>query len=188
MNPKFFRGQKSFRTWLDKNHDRLTEQWVGFYRKSSEKGGMSYDEAVDAALCFGWIDGIIRKIDDVSYMHRFTPRKATSSWSAVNLKKMERLLEAKLVAPAGLAAYQGRDRRKDAQYSYERDHAEFTPTQLRRFMDEQKAWAHWDQQPAGYRKTATYWVISAKRPETRERRFTILIETSAELRRLPQFL
>ena len=186
MKPRFFRTRAAFRAWLEKHHARRTEQYVGFHKKGSGKGGLTYDEAVDEALCFGWIDGIIRRIDEHSYMHRFTPRKPTSNWSAVNLRKMKRLLAEGRVAPAGMASFEGRDRRKDAQYSYEREAAAFTPAQEKRFRAARTAWRHWESEPPGYRRTATHYVTSAKREATRERRLDLLIECCAEGRRLPQ--
>jgi uncharacterized protein YdeI (YjbR/CyaY-like superfamily) len=188
VKPRFFRTRAAFRKWLAANHDRITEQWVGFHKKGSGLGGLSYDEAVDEALCFGWIDGIIRRIDEESYMHRFTPRKPTSNWSAVNLGKMKRLVAEGLVAPAGEASFKGRDRRKDAQYSYERTAASFDAAQEAQFKSAKSAWRFWIAQPPGYRRTATHWVTAAKRPETRDRRLAALIEVSTKGQRLPQLI
>lgn len=145
---------------------------------------MTWSESVDQALCFGWIDGIRRRIDDERYMIRFTPRRPTSSWSAVNIAKMKTLLAADLVAPAGLAAWQQRRAERSGVYSYEQGPAgTFAPALLKTLKSNRKAWAWWQTQPPGYRRTATAWVVSAKREETRARRMaTLVADAEAGLR------
>ena len=184
---RFFPNRAAFRKWLHANHAGLDEQWVGFYKKASGKRALTYDEAVDESLCFGWIDGTIRRIDEETYMHRFTPRKRTSNWSAVNLKKFAALSRSGLVAAPGREAFDRRDKSRDASYSYERKMARFEKSQLAQFKEDRSAWRHWEDQPPGYRRTVTYWVVSAKRPETRQRRLVKLIEASASGTRLSQF-
>lgn len=185
MSAKFFPSVKAFRTWLARNHDRETELWVGFYRKSTGKKGLQYVEAVEEALCHGWIDGVMHPIDETCFRQRFTPRKRTSSWSAVNLKRVEALIAENRMMPAGLAAWQQRDRRKDAQYLYERGAAAFTAAQERAFKRNEAAWAFWLLQPPGYRRLATHYVSAAKREATRERRLQRLIDCCARSERLP---
>lgn len=119
MQIKFFQSAAEFRSWLDAHHARLTEQWVGFYKKDSGKGGLTYAEAVDEALCFGWIDGLKKRVDDLSYTHRFSPRKASSNWSLINLGHVERLIRASRMRPAGLKAYEARVPERCGVYSFE---------------------------------------------------------------------
>jgi uncharacterized protein YdeI (YjbR/CyaY-like superfamily) len=147
---------------------------------------MSWSEAVDQALCFGWIDGRANRIDDDSYMQRFTPRRPGSNWSKINVEKVARLKEEGLMRPAGLAAFERRKENKTGVYSFEqRDEAKLTPEFEGRFRANAAAWQDWEVRPPGYRKTATWWVMSAKREETRERRLGQLIECSAEGRTVP---
>jgi uncharacterized protein YdeI (YjbR/CyaY-like superfamily) len=156
------------------------------YKQHTGKRAMSWSEAVDQALCFGWIDGRANRIDDDSYMQRFTPRRPGSNWSKINVEKVARLKEEGLMRPAGLAAFERRMENKTGVYSFEqRDEAKLTPEFERRFEAHPRAWEYWQARPPGYRKTATFWVMSAKREETRERRLGQLIECSAEGRTVP---
>ncbi len=175
---KFFRNPADFRRWLERHHASETELWVGFYKKDSGKAGMTYAEAVEEALCFGWIDGLVRGRDTESYMQRFTPRKATSIWSAINLRKVEELKRAGRMAPPGLAAHAGRDPKRTGQYSFENRDVVLSPAFTKRFQAKKRAWAFFEAQPSGYRRIAMFWVMSAKREETRERRFARLVEDS----------
>jgi uncharacterized protein YdeI (YjbR/CyaY-like superfamily) len=168
-----------FRAWLEKHHDTATELWVGYYKKGVPKSSMTYAQAVDEALCFGWIDGIGRRIDDEVHANRWTPRRRTSSWSAVNIAKVAELTAAGRMHPAGLRAFEERDRRKDATYSYERPVHELPPDMLARFQADDAAWAAWQSRPPSFQRQATYWVLSGKRPATRERRFVNLLEELA---------
>jgi uncharacterized protein YdeI (YjbR/CyaY-like superfamily) len=187
--PRFFASPAEFRAWLEANHGQRTELVVGFYKRGSGKPSMTWSESVDEALCFGWIDGVRRSLDAERYTIRFTPRKPVSIWSNVNIAKVEMLLREGRMRPAGLAAWERRDPERSGIYSFERKTpAEFDPESLRRFKRARGAWAFFQQQPPGYRRLATHYVTSAKRPETRERRLSVLIEHSAKGERLPQTL
>jgi uncharacterized protein YdeI (YjbR/CyaY-like superfamily) len=186
MEPTFFATPEEFRAWLTEHHETETELLVGFHKKGSGRPTITWPQSVDQALCFGWIDGVRRSIDDASYSIRFTPRKARSTWSAVNVKRVAELTEQGLMRPAGIAAFERRSDDKTAIYAYEqRKAAALHPEQERRLKANAAAWAWFQAQPAGYRRTATYWVISAKRPETRDRRLEKLIEDSAAGRPIP---
>jgi uncharacterized protein YdeI (YjbR/CyaY-like superfamily) len=185
--PRFFATAAAFRAWLAKHHETATELWVGFHKVATGRPSLTWPESVDEALCFGWIDGMRKRLDDASYVIRFTPRKAGSVWSAVNLAKMEKLLAQRRVAPAGLAAYERRTEARSRIYSYERRHnAALSPELARRFRAEKAAWGFFAAQPPGYRSVATFWVMSAKREPTRLRRLEKLIACSAAGRRLPE--
>jgi uncharacterized protein YdeI (YjbR/CyaY-like superfamily) len=185
VTARFFPSARAFRSWLARHHDSETELWVGFHKKHTGKKGLQYLEAVEEALCYGWIDGLMHPIDAESFRQRFTPRKRTSSWSAVNLKRVEALVAAGRMMPPGMAAWQQRDTRKDAQYLFERGAAAFSPEQERAFRRQKAAWTFWEKQPPGYRRLATHWVTSAKREETRARRLTQLMARCAAGQRLP---
>lgn len=175
-----FSTAAEFRAWLEEHHADTDELWVGYYRKGVPKVSMAYREAVEEALCFGWIDGITRRIDDEVTANRFTPRRKTSSWSAVNIARVAELTAAGRMHPAGLRAFEQRDQRKDAIYSYEREkHRELPAEATARLRADNGAWEFWQAQTPGYRRVATHWVLSAKREETRERRLTTLIEDCA---------
>jgi uncharacterized protein YdeI (YjbR/CyaY-like superfamily) len=183
-----FPSAAAFRVWLEANHDTASELWVGYYKKGVPKTGMTYLEAVDEALCFGWIDGLGRRIDDEVTANRFTPRRKTSNWSAINIAKVAALTAAGRMHPAGLRAFEERDRRRDATYSYESVPRELPESWLARLRADAEAWAYWQAETPSYRRTVTYWIMSAKRPETRERRFATLIGDSAAGRRVKPFL
>jgi uncharacterized protein YdeI (YjbR/CyaY-like superfamily) len=184
MKPIFFATSTEWRAWLEKNHADKSEVFVGFYRKASGRPTMTWSEAVDQALCFGWIDGVRKGIDDISYTNRFTPRRPDSNWSAVNIKKVEELTKQGLMRPAGLAAFERRFTERTKNYSYERANAKLDDSYEKRFRANKGAWAFWESQPAGYRRTATWWVVSAKKVETRQRRLAALIEDSVKGRRI----
>lgn len=184
--PKFFATPEDFRAWLDAHHERETECLVGFYKKDSKKPSITWPESVDEALSFGWIDGKRQSIDAVSYTIRFTPRKATSNWSAVNVKRMAVLIADGRVRPAGLAAFEKRAAEKTGIYSYEnRKSAKLEPEAERAFRRNAKAWAYFQAEAPSYRQLATWWVITAKREETRKSRLATLIADSARGRRIP---
>ena len=186
MNPTFFATPKEFRAWLQRHHASATELWVGLYRKGSGRPSITWLQAVDEALCFGWIDGVRQRIDDESYMNRFTPRKPNSNWSAVNVRRVEELTKRRRMRAAGLRAFRQRREDKTATYSYEQRHTvKLDAAFERRFRARKEAWSWFQAQPDGYRATAGYWVMSAKKPETRERRLTTLIEDSENGRRVP---
>ena len=184
MTPKFFRTQAAFRKWLEQHHDKESELFVGFYNVASGRGGLTYRQALDEALCFGWIDGVRRNLDADSYTNRFTPRKAKSYWSEVNTKRFRELAELGLVAEPGQKAFDARDAAKTKQYSFEREAAVFDAALEKRFRANEKAWTFFEAQPPSYRKVITWWVVSAKKEETRAARLAKLIEASAAGKRL----
>jgi uncharacterized protein YdeI (YjbR/CyaY-like superfamily) len=185
MKPQFFETAAGFRKWLRKNHKTAVELWVGYYKKGTGRKSITHPEAVDEALCFGWIDGVRKSVDEESYTNRFTPRKKGGNWSRINIARVEELIREGRMQKAGLAAFEARDRDRPASYSFEqRDHPEFTPDQARRFRANKAAWKFFQAQPPGYRRLATFWVVSAKREETQLRRLATLIKDSAAARRL----
>jgi uncharacterized protein YdeI (YjbR/CyaY-like superfamily) len=186
--PRFFDTAQAFRRWLERHHGEATEVWVGYYKKQSGKKGMVYAEALEQALCFGWIDGRVRSIDALSYMQRFTPRRNRSYWSAVNVRKANALIESGLMAPAGLAAFRARPAAPPGRYSNENPGAAFDPTMLRTFKSSKEAWAWFERQPPSFRRVAAHWVTSAKKPETRASRLAQLIASSARGERPKPFI
>ena len=186
MEPIFFATPDEFRAWLQEHHATESEVLVGFHKKGSGRPSITWPQSVDQALCFGWIDGVRRRIDDASYSIRFTPRKARSTWSAINLRRVAELAADGLMHPAGIAAFERRSDDKTAIYSYEqREAAQLDAEQERRFRANARAWDWFQAQAPSYRRTATYWVASAKRQETRERRLERLISDSAAGRPIP---
>jgi uncharacterized protein YdeI (YjbR/CyaY-like superfamily) len=178
-DPIFFSSPGAWRAWLEEHHERETEVLVGFYKKATGRAGMSWSQSVDEALCFGWIDGVRRRIDEHSHSMRFTPRKPRSTWSAVNIEKAERLIADGRMRPAGLSAFRARSEERSRIYSFEQGDVELPADALRRLRANAGAWSYWQSRPAGYRRVAAWWVISAKRPETRARRLETLIEDCA---------
>jgi uncharacterized protein YdeI (YjbR/CyaY-like superfamily) len=191
MEVRFFATPAEFRTWLDQNHATVDEQWVGFYKKASGRPSMTWPESVDEALCFGWIDGIRKSIDEHSYRIRFTPRRPASIWSTVNVGRAQHLIAAGRMRPAGLEAFERRKENLERRYSFEQADVALGAEYEARFRDNAQAWAFFESQPPSYRKTAAWWVISAKREHTRMKRLATLIGDSAagqriaELRRPP---
>jgi uncharacterized protein YdeI (YjbR/CyaY-like superfamily) len=182
---RFFATPDKWRQWLEKNHARATELWVGMHRKASGTPSITWPQAVDEALCFGWIDGIRKSIDETRYKNRFTPRKKGSNWSAVNIARVGALTKEGRMHPAGLAAFETRDPKKSGVYSFEqRETATLGDELERRFRANAKAWAFFEAQPPYYRRVATFWVVSAKQMATRERRLDALINDSAAGRRV----
>jgi uncharacterized protein YdeI (YjbR/CyaY-like superfamily) len=186
--PRFFRTAADFRAWLEKNAETEIELWMGYWQKTSGKGGLTYKDALDEALCFGWIDGVLKSIDGESYMQRWTPRTKTSHWSLVNVRRMAELEAAGRMHPLGRAAFDRKDPRRVGKASYESAPKQFTAAHRQRLAKNRKAHAHWEQQPAGYQRTVKHWIYSAKQDETRERRFAQFIEHAEKDRRLPQFI
>jgi uncharacterized protein YdeI (YjbR/CyaY-like superfamily) len=178
MRPVFFAKPADFRKWLERHHAIEKELLVGFYKKGTGKASITWPESVDQALCFGWIDGIRKSFDADSYTIRFTPRKAGSTWSVININKVAALTEAGLMMPAGLAAFEKRTASKSAIYSFEQAAVVFTPAQEKQFKRHKKAWNYFKQEAPSYRKAATWWVISAKQEVTRQKRLAILIADS----------
>jgi uncharacterized protein YdeI (YjbR/CyaY-like superfamily) len=187
MEPTFFPTPEDFRAWLDANHARETELLVGFYKKGTRKPSITWPESVDEALCYGWIDGVRRSLGDEAYTIRFTPRKQKSTWSAVNINRVGELIELGRMQPAGLKAFHAREESNSRIYAYEnRDKAAFDEALEARFRANEKAWSFFQAQPPGYRRTCTFWVVSAKQEATRLRRLDQLIADSAAGRRIDQ--
>jgi uncharacterized protein YdeI (YjbR/CyaY-like superfamily) len=185
MKPTFFATPAAWRAWLEKHHADQKELLVGFYKKDSGKPSITWPESVDGALCFGWIDGVRRRIDDVSYSIRFTPRKPSSNWSVVNMKRVEELSGQGLMRPAGIQAFEARQESRSGIYSFEQRDIQFEKAQERRFRANAAAWKFFQSQPPSYRHLAIWRVISAKREETRTKRLDRLIEDSEHGRRIP---
>ena len=185
MEPTYFHDAQAFRAWLEEHAAGATELLVGFHKVGSGKACMSWPESVDEALCFGWIDGRRKRIDDASYTIRFTPRKPASIWSHVNIAKMEKLRAQGKMRPAGEAAFAHRSDAKSGVYSHERtDSPELTQNEIARFRQEAAAWAYFDTVPPGYRRTVLHWITSAKKEETRAGRLAKLIQACAAGTRL----
>lgn len=186
MKPRFFPTPSEFRAWLQQHHTQSNELWVGFHKKDSGRPSITWPEAVDQALCFGWIDGVRKSLDAASYVIRFTPRKSSSTWSAVNIARAKELMAQGLMAPAGVKAFEKRSDEKSAIYSYEqRKSAQFADAQEEKFRANHRAWAFFQDQPPWYRRITTYWVTSAKKEETREKRLQTLIEYSERQKPVP---
>ena len=182
--PRRFASRAAFRQWLARNHGKAAEIWVAFYRKSSGKGGLTYDQAVEEALCFGWIDGLKKTHDAASFRQRFTPRRPRSIWSMINIRRAEKLRAAGRMAPPGLATFESRDPGRTGLYSFENRERELDAAGKRAFRADAGAWKFFNAQPPGYRRIASFWVMSAKRDETRERRLTQLISDSGRGERI----
>jgi len=187
MEPTFFPTPADFRRWLAKHHATATELLVGFYKVGSGKASITWPASVDQALCFGWIDGLRKRIDDESYTIRFTPRKPTSTWSAVNIQRVEELSQLGLMTPAGLKAFEARKANRSGIYSYEQRTAELPPEYEKGLKANRAAWTFFQAQPASYRKAAMWWIVSAKQEATRLKRLAQLIDLSAHSQLIPQF-
>lgn len=174
----YFSSPAAFRRWLARHHGSETMLWVGFHKRHTGKPSLTWPESVTEALCYGWIDGVRRRVDEDRYAIRFSPRKAGSTWSAVNTRQAEALIEDGRMQPAGQAAFERRHEHRTAIYSYERPQA-LPDDFARQFRQQRAAWAFFQRQPPWYRRTAAHWVASAKREETRTRRLAQLIEDSA---------
>jgi uncharacterized protein YdeI (YjbR/CyaY-like superfamily) len=175
----FFASQDELREWFEANHATATELWLGQYRKSTGRPTIAWSEAVDEALCVGWIDGVRYSLDGERFAQRFTPRRKGSNWSAINVRKVADLTAQGRMRPAGLAAFEARTPEKTAVYSYEREAAAFTGDEEARFRSDGAAWADWERRSPSYRRAVAHWVASARRPETRARRLDQLIAASA---------
>ena len=184
MTPRYFKTPGEFRRWLSAHHATEKELLVGFYKKASGKPGISYKEAVDEALCYGWIDGIKKRVDEARYTHRFTPRRAGSIWSLINTKRAAELITLKKMAAPGLEVFNQRDPKKTQLYSFENRRSAFDSGLERAFRKQAQAWAFFLSQPPGYQRVATFFVMSAKQQETRERRLAVLMKRSAEGKRI----
>jgi uncharacterized protein YdeI (YjbR/CyaY-like superfamily) len=185
--PRFFPTLAHWRAWLEENHSSRQEFWVGLYKRDSGRPSITWPEAVDGALCFGWIDGVRRSIDEISYKIRFTPRKARSIWSAINIKRAIELSKLGMMHPAGVAAFEKRDAKRSGIYAYEQRKTAKLPAEYeKQFRANKTAWAFFTAQPPWYQRTTTFWVISAKKEETRTRRLATLIKDSEEHRTIAQ--
>jgi len=179
MKPTFFATASEVRDWLEENHATATELMVGFYKRGSGKSSITWSELVDEELCFGWIDGVRKGIDDVSYSNRVTPRTPRSTWSAINIARAKELIRLGRMRPAGLKAFERRTDERSAIYSYEqRKEARLDSAAERSFRSNRKAWMFFQKQPPSYRRAAIWWVISAKQEETRQKRLATLIGDS----------
>ncbi len=178
MTPKFFSSQNEFRKWLEKNHTQKSELVVGFYKVDSGKPSMTWSESVDQALCFGWIDGVRKSIDKDSYQIRFTPRRSTSIWSAVNIEKIKNLSKKGLMKQAGVAAFDRLKEKKSKIYSYENEEMNFQAVYEKQFKANKKAWKYFQSLAPSYKKSSQNWVMSAKQETTRLKRLNELIKES----------
>ncbi|HET9293894.1 MAG TPA: YdeI/OmpD-associated family protein [Gemmatimonadales bacterium] len=185
MTPRAFRTPAQFRAWLSRNHSTATELLVCCYKTHAAARGMIYAQALDEALCFGWIDGVRRSLDADSFSIRFSPRKSRSIWSRVNVAHVERLTRAGRMTESGLAAFKARDELRTGVYSFERPAAALAPAFVKRFRANKAAWAWFQSQTPWYRRTSVHWVMSAKREETRKKRLDVLIGCSGEASRVP---
>jgi uncharacterized protein YdeI (YjbR/CyaY-like superfamily) len=189
MNPTFFPTPADLRRWFEQHHETAADLWIGFYKKGSGKPSITWPESVDQALCFGWIDGLRKGIDDVSYMLRFTPRRPDSIWSAVNIQRVADLTEQGLMQPAGLRVFENRKHDKSAVYSFEnKDAAKLDEASEQVLRANAAAWEFFQAQAPSYQRAAAWWVISAKKDETRLKRLDQLITESASGLRLAQFV
>ena len=187
MKPRFFADPPAFRDWLQANHATAAELWVGYYKKASGKGGMVYADAVEQALCFGWIDGVVNSIDADRYMQRFTPRRARSYWSAVNIRKAKALIETGQMAAPGLAVFRARSAAPPGRYSNENPNVSLDAAMLKRFKANRNAWTWFEDQSPSFRRLAAHWVTSAKREETRQARLATLVACATRGERPPGF-
>ena len=187
MRPRFFRNPAELRAWLERHHGSAAELLVGFYKRNSGRQNLSWPQSVDAALAFGWIDGVRRSLDAQRFCIRFTPRRAGSTWSAVNVRKVQALTAAGRMHAAGVAAFQSRRANRTGRYSYEQRPAQLLEPYAGRLRRNAAARRFFAAQTPSYRRAATWWVISAKQEATRTRRAATLIELSARGQLIPQF-
>jgi uncharacterized protein YdeI (YjbR/CyaY-like superfamily) len=185
--PRYFRSPAEFRAWLERHHATADVLWVGFYKVGSGKLSMTWPESVDEALCFGWIDGVRKSVDELRYVIRFSPRKPGSVWSSVNIKRARELIDRALMRPAGLKAFETRKENKSGIYSYEQRRAELEEPYSRLLAKNEAAWRFFQSQPPYYRKVVSWWIVSAKKEETRLKRLEKLIAHSVRGERIPEF-
>ncbi len=187
MEPIYFASAAKFRQWLHKHHAEASELLVGFWKKGVDQPTLTWTESVQEALCYGWIDGIRKSVDAQRYQIRFTPRKAASIWSAINIRHVETLIAEGRMQPPGMRAFEARTAERSVIYSYEREHAELDAASSKRFKANRAAWKFFEAKPASYRRACIWWVISAKREETRTKRLEQLIADSAAGKTVAQF-
>ena len=187
MEIKFFKTPEQLRRWISNNYNIEDELWIGFYKKATGKQSITWPEAVDEALCFGWIDGIRKRIDDISYKIRFTPRRQNSNWSTVNIERVKVLSKEGRMHTAGIEKYQNRNTKKDSRYSFEQKNVKLDPKYEKILKQNEKAWDYFKKQAPYYKRTVTWWIMSAKRDSTRLRRLNKLIESSEQGKRPGEF-
>lgn len=186
VTPVFFETPAAFRAWLRRNHGTASELWVGFHKKASGLPTITYQEALDEALCYGWIDGVRKSLNTTSFVQRWTPRKKRSYWSRVNIGKARALIAAGRMRKPGLAAFEARDRNRTDAYLFEqRDNPTFSPAQRAQFRKNPAAWKFFETLPPGYKRLSTWYVVSAKQPATQQKRLALLIACAARGERLP---
>jgi uncharacterized protein YdeI (YjbR/CyaY-like superfamily) len=176
---RFFATPEELRDWFDANHETADDLWLGYYRKATGRPSVDWPQAVDEALCVGWIDGVRHSLDETTHVQRFTPRRKGSTWSAINVAKVAALTVEGRMRPAGLAAFEARTAANTGIYSYEREAGTFRDEEVARFQADALAWVDWERRSPSYRKAATHWVNDAKQAATRERRLTTLIDDHA---------
>ena len=186
MTPKSFKTQADWRAWLEAHHDSSQEILLRLFKVHAAHRGITYKQALDEALCFGWIDGITRRLDDDSYCQRYTPRRPRSIWSRINVGHVERLIKEGRMTPAGLAAYDKRDAKRTGVYAFENPSRALPPEMEKRFRARKRAWAFYQEQAPWYRRTTTHWILSGKKEETRLRRLEALIACCARREIAPQ--
>jgi uncharacterized protein YdeI (YjbR/CyaY-like superfamily) len=187
MEPIYFASATTFRQWLHQHHAGASELWVGFWKKGVDQPTLTWTESVQEALCYGWIDGIRKSVDAERYIIRFTPRKSSSIWSAVNIRHVEALIAEGRMQAAGMRAFEAKTAERSVVYAYEREHAELDAASSKRFKSNRAAWKFFQAQPASYRRVCIWWVISAKREETRTKRLDQLIADSAAGKTVAQY-
>ena len=178
-NVQYLTSPAELRDWFDAHHETADELWLGYWKKGTGRASVTWTQAVDEALCVGWIDGVLQRIDHERHAQRFTPRRKGSNWSAINVAKVEKLTAEGRMRPAGMRAFEARTRERTGVYSYEREVEPLTDAELARFRSNAAAWADWERRSPSYRRGATAWVTSAKQAATRERRLATLIEDSS---------
>ena len=188
QNVVFFESPAELRAWFEANHEAATELWLGYHRKRTGRPSVTWQEVVDQELCFGWIDSVRYSLGDDRSAQRITPRRRGSVWSAVNIKRFEELDQMGLVHPNGRAAFEKRDEARSRIYSYENRSRGFDEAREKEFRKDRGAWKFFESQAPSYRKTAAYWVMSAKLDATSKRRLELLVEHSRKGERLPQFV
>lgn len=179
----FFKNEEEFYSWLEENSKLISEQWLGFYKKGNKNNGITWSQSVDAALCFGWIDGIRKSIDDSTYKIRFTPRKINSVWSAINVKKVDHLIQLGKMKKEGLRLYN--NRKDKAGYSASDRQVELREDYLDQIKENQKAWLFYNNLAPSYKRDSIWWIMTAKKEETRIRRLCILISSSEQGLKIP---
>ena len=182
--PKAFKTQADFRKWLERHHATKRELIIRLYKVHALHKGIGYRQALDEALCWGWIDGVLRSLDADSFQQRYSPRKSKSNWSRVNIRRMQQLIAGGKATPAGIAAFERRAQIAAAPYSFENRTITLAPAFMKRLRANRKAWKFFQSEPPGYRRTTVFWVMQATKPETREKRFRSMLERMAKGQRM----